>query len=186
MKEEWRPCVGFEDFYEVSNIGRVRSIAFYSAKYKKVFKRKNPNLRTLDTTNEGYKRVLLSLYGVHHHWAVHRLVASAFIPNPDKLPFINHKDENPSNNIVDNLEWCTGKYNSNYGTLPKRISERMLLNHPQAKAVFQYTKDGVFITAFKSASEAGRAVGLKNGDLVCRVCKGKAKTAKGFIFKFAQ
>ena len=88
MKEEWRPCKGYEGFYEVSNMGRVRSIAVYSAKYGKVIERKTPRLRQLETSRDGYKRLALSLYGDEKHWFVHRLVALAFIPNQENLPFI--------------------------------------------------------------------------------------------------
>lgn len=184
MKEEWRPCVGYEGFYEVSNLGRVRSIAVYIDKYKKVFQRKSPVLKIAETTREGYKRVLLSLYGKHHHCAVHRLVAMAFIPNDENLPEINHKDENPANNKVDNIEWCTRKYNANYGTLPKRMSEWQMNSPVRSKAVYQYTKTGEFITAYPSMNEAGRNVGV-SGNMIGRVCKGKAKSAAGFVFKFA-
>lgn len=185
MKEEWRAVVGYEGFYEVSNLGNVRSLAVYSAKYKKVIKRKEPRLRKQETSHDGYQRVLLCLYGVHHHFMVHRLVAQAFIPNPDNLPEVNHKDEDTQNNRVENLEWCTAEYNSNYGTLPKRISKRMREEHYAAKKVLQYTLDGKYITSYKSQNEAGRAIGHKNGDVVGRVCRGQAKTAGGFIFRFA-
>ena len=184
MSEIWKPCVGFEGFYEVSNFGNVRSIAVYIDKYKRVCQRKSPVLKALETTREGYKRVLLSLYGKHHHCAVHRLVGMAFIPNENNLPEINHKDENPANNKVENLEWCTRKYNANYGTLPNRISGWQTNSPVRSKAIYQYTKDGEFITAYPSLNEAGRCVGV-SGDMIGRVCKGKAKSAAGFIFKFA-
>ena len=184
MKEEWRPCSGFEGFYEVSNTGQVRSIAVYSYKYKRVLKRKSPKLKAQETTREGYKRVLLSIYGVQYHCAVHRLVARAFVPNPENLPCVNHKDEVTGNNNADNLEWCTWKYNSNYGTLPRRISERMAVNHPTSKTVNQYKIDGTFVTSYRSLNDAGRAIGVTGG-MIGRVCKGKSKTAGGFIFKYA-
>lgn len=184
MKEEWRPCVGFEGFYEVSNLGRVRSVAVYSDKYKRVCQRKSPVLKAVETTREGYKRVLLCLYGKHYHCAVHRLVAMAFIPNTENSPEVNHKDENPANNRVDNLEWCSRKYNANYGTLPERISKRQINNPELSKVVFQYTKDGEFVTAYPSMNEAGRSVGVTGG-MISRVCRGKAKSAAGFIFKFS-
>lgn len=184
MKEEWRPVSGYEGFYEVSNLGNVRSLAVYSWKYKRVIQRKTPVMKVQETTHDGYKRVGLSLYGNKKHWLVHRLVAMTFIPNDDNLPEINHKDENTKNNIITNLEWCTRKYNANFGTLPQRISDRMNISHPTAKVVFQYMKDGTFITAYPSLKAAGRAIGL-TGDMIGRVCKGKAKTAGGFIFKYA-
>lgn len=176
--------MGFEDFYEVSNFGNVRSVAVYSYKYQRVIRRKVPKQRIKETIKGEYKRVLLCLYGVHHHCAVHRLVAAAFIPNPDNLPCVNHKDENPSNNVVYNLEWCTYKYNSNYGTLPQRISERQTNSAALSKAVFQYELDGTFLSAYPSQREASRQTGV-SADMIGRACRGKAKTAGGFIFKFA-
>lgn len=182
--EEWKDCKGFESFYQVSNEGRVRSMAVWSHKYQKVLKRKTPHLNSIETTKDGYKRVLLCSYGVHHHCAVHRLVAQAFIENPHNLPCINHKDENPSNNCVDNLEWCTYKYNSNYGTLPKRISERQINNPALSRVVSQYTLNGEFVASYPSIREAERITGIDN-TMISRVCRGKSKFAKGYVWKYA-
>lgn len=183
--EEWRDCIGYEGFYQVSNEGRVRSLAVWSAKYHKICKRKIPTLKAQDTTVEGYKRVLLSLYGVHKHWSVHRLVAMAFIPNNNNLPEINHKDENTANNNVENLEWCTRKYNANYGTLPHRISVRSTNAPNSSKPVRQFSLDGSFISEFPSLNEAARHIGTISGDMIGRACKGKARTAGGYLWKFA-
>lgn len=185
-KEIWRPCKGFEPFYIVSNFGRVKSVAVYSDKYKRIFMRPCQKEKKQETTKDGYKRVLLCYYGKHFHVGVHRLVAQAFIENPNGYPCINHKDENTRNNHADNLEWCTWKYNSNYGTLPKRISERMKANHPAAKAVYQYSVDGNFITEYRSANEASRAIGTVSGNMITRVCRGQAKTAGGYKWSYAK
>lgn len=182
--EEWRDCKGFEGFYQVSNEGRVRSIAVWNAKHNKVCLRKHPVLKSIETTKDGYKRVLLSYYGNHHHCAVHRLVAQAFIPNPNNFPCINHKDENQANNISENLEWCTWKYNSNYGTLPQRISDRQRNSPDLSIAVNQYTLNGVFVNTFPSMKEAERQTGI-DSTMIGRVCKGKSKYAKGYLWKYA-
>ena len=100
--EEWKNVIGYEGLYEVSDIGNVRNV------------RRNTLLR-LTKTNYGYIQVSLYKNGIKTGLKVHRLVAEAFIPNLDNLPQVNHKDENKSNNRVDNLEWCTAKYNNNYG-----------------------------------------------------------------------
>lgn len=184
MNEEWRPCVGFEGFYEVSNFGRVRSIAVYIDKHKRVYQRKAPVLKAIETNRDGYKRVLLCHYGKHHHCAVHRLVAMAFIPNEKNLEEVNHKDENPANNNVENLEWCSRKYNANYGTLPKRISKRMSVQHPTAKRVYQLDINGNVIAEFKSQREAGRIMGI-GGEVITRACKGTVKLAGGYRWKYA-
>ena len=186
MKEEWRPCKCFEPFYEVSNTGKVRSVAVWSDKYQRIIKRPVSKIKKQETTKDGYKRVVLCYYGKHHHCAVHRLVAQAFIPNPNELPCVNHKDENTQNNNVDNLEWCSWEYNSNYGTLPKRISERMTANHPKSKVVYQYYLDGTFITAYPSANEAARSIGTASGNMITRACRGQAKTAGGYKWSYTK
>lgn len=183
--EEWKDVKGYEGFYQVSNKGEVRNIAVFSYKYQRVLKRKSPRPLRPEITYDGYKRVVLSLYGKKRKFSVHRLVAFAFIPNPDNLPEVNHKDENTANNVANNLEWCTAKYNSNYGTLPQRISERCKNDSRISKAVFQYSMDGSFISAYPSAKEAQRQTGA-NADVICRVCKGKAKQSGGFKWTYAK
>ena len=185
MKEIWKPCKGFEEFYEVSNTGHVRSIALYSDKHKRVIKRKHPVIKAEETTHDGYKRVLLCLYGVHHHCAVHRLVAQTFIPNIDGLPEVNHKDENTQNNSVGNLEWCSRKYNANYGTHPKRIKERMRKNHPTAKPVIQFDISGNKVREWKSQKEAARYLGIRSEN-ISRCCKGKNHQAAGYYWHYAK
>lgn len=184
--EIWKPCVGFEPFYMVSNFGRVKSVAVYSDKYKRILMRPCQRVKKQETTRDGYKRVLLCYYGKHYHIGVHRLVAQAFIENPNNYPCINHKDEKPSNNHADNLEWCTYKYNSNYGTLPKRISERMKVNHPAAKTVYQYSQDGTFMGSYCSANEASRVIGSVSGDMISRACRDQAKTAGGYRWSYTK
>ena len=100
--EEWKNVIGYEGLYEVSNKGNVRNV------------RRNTLLK-LSKTNDGYIQVHLYKNGIRTGFKVHRLVAQAFIPNPDNLPEVNHKDEDKTNNNVTNLEWCTAKYNVNYG-----------------------------------------------------------------------
>ena len=120
MQEIWKDVVGYEQFYQVSNKGRIR-------------RKKDNFVYKPRTFTNGYKSVLLYKDG---KWSrtggkselVHRLVALAFIPNPNNYPQVNHKDENKSNNFVDNLEWCTRKYNNNYGTAKARMMEK---NHIQ-------------------------------------------------------
>ena len=100
--EEWKNIIGYEGLYEVSNMGNVRNV------------RRNTLLR-FSKNNYGYIQVYLYKNGIRNGFKVHRLVAQAFIPNPDNLPQVNHKDEDKTNNSVENLEWCDHKYNVNYG-----------------------------------------------------------------------
>ena len=124
MIEEWRPVVGYEGLYEVSNTGRVRSLD----KYDSMNRFLRGRILRLFTDGLGYLRAQLYSNSKRKSFLVHRLVAQAFIPNPDNLPQVNHRDENPSNDSVDNLEWCDGKYNVNYGTRIDRIRDIRLKN----------------------------------------------------------
>ena len=108
MKEIWKDIEGYEGRYKVSNKGRV-----YDNKLDKF----------IGYESLGYMCVALCKDKKQKKCRVHRLVAQAFIPNPDNLPVINHKDENKTNNCVENLEWCTVKYNTNYGTSIQRQKE---------------------------------------------------------------
>lgn len=117
----------------------------------------------------------------------HRFIAECFIPNPDNLPCINHKDENKTNNRVENLEWCDYKYNLNYGTHNKRVGEsnsKALKNNPKiCKKVYQYTKDGVLVKEWCSLREIERVFGYCNG-YISRCCNGKYKYAYDYIWSF--
>ena len=125
MNEEiWRPVVGYEGLYEVSNTGRVRSLD----KYDSMNRFLRGRILRLFTDGLGYLRAQLYSNSKRKSFLVHRLVAQAFILNPDNLPQVNHRDENPSNDNVDNLEWCDGKYNVNYGTRIDRIRDIRLKN----------------------------------------------------------
>lgn len=124
MEEIWKPVLGYEGLYEVSNLGRVRSVD-RSVTYNngQIHLHKGKLLSPGKTNKLGYLQVALCKNGSIKHKLVYRLVAEVFIPNPDNLPQVNHKDENPLNNCVDNLEWCTSEYNINYGTRTQRAIE---------------------------------------------------------------
>lgn len=110
MKEQWKPVVGYEDLYFVSNLGRIYGI-------------KRKRLISICLRKDGYTKVGLYKNGIRTHFGVHRLVAQAFIENPCNFPQVNHIGENKTNNSVDNLEWCTAKQNMNHGTRLQRASE---------------------------------------------------------------
>ena len=113
MQEIWKDVRGWEGLYQISNLGNVRTLHY-----------KKPYLRKLSKTQRGYLVVNFFISkGKYKNYSVHRLVAEAFIPNPNNLPQINHKDENRLNNRVDNLEWCTNKYNCNYGHHCENLSK---------------------------------------------------------------
>ena len=124
MIEEWRKIVGYEGLYEVSSLGRVRSLDRYD---ERNHFRKGKVLSPIKDTGD-YLKVNLYCNGKNKKCLVHRLVAQAFIENPDNLPEVNHKDEDKSNNRVDNLEFCDRKYNVNYGTAKIRSRDTKIKN----------------------------------------------------------
>lgn len=160
-KEIWREIDGFPD-YEVSNLGRVCS-----------FKGKYPRIRKLCKHPKGYLYVILCTDGKNVGKRVHRLVAEAFIPNPESKPHVNHIDEDKLNNVAENLEWVTCMENNNHGTRNKKVAMRL------GKAVVQYTTDGVFMAEYSSIHEAERVTGIAKSS-ICKVCRGKLKTAGGY------
>lgn len=158
--EIWKDIKGYEGFYQISNYGNVKSLNYRRTGNEKLMK---PILQPT-----GYLCVML--YKPLKNFFIHRLVAEAFIPNPDNLPCVNHKDENQTNNHVGNLEWCTYKYNNEYGTRLKRVRETQLNNPNKSKKVYQYTLDGELVKEWKSINECGRN-GFNQSD-VYYCCKG--------------
>lgn len=112
--EIWKDIKDYEGLYQVSNMGRVKSLNYHNTKEERILKQ---------NIVRGYYQVCFSVNKKRKYYRVNRLVAQAFLPNPNNYPCVNHKDENPKNNIVSNLEWCDVKYNINYGTRNKRIGK---------------------------------------------------------------
>lgn len=174
LKEEWRDIEGYEGKYQVSNLGRVKSLDRYR-KYKDSV----PNSLALvkgkmlkgKIDKDGYIEYALCT-GKHKqlkYYRAHRLVAQAFIPNPNNYPIINHKDENKSNNRVDNLEWCTNQYNIEYS---------------RAKPILQFDKNWNYLNRWKSCAEIERKLGLDHRSIQ-RCCVGKMKSRGGFKWGYA-
>lgn len=160
----WKDVKGYENLYQVSNDGLVRT------SHKGLWE-----ILSAGRTKHGYYNVLLHKDGKRKNERVHRLVASAFIPNPNNYPYINHKDENPSNNHVDNLEWCTAEYNSNYGTCKERIA------NSNSKPILKYDLDGNFICEYKSLAEAERIEGIDHAT-ISMSCSGRVSYQCGYIW----
>lgn len=177
MEEIWKDIKGYEGLYQVSNLGKVRSMDRWVAHKgnSKVFV--VGKLIKLQTKKNGYIRVDLSKNHKHKHYAVHRLVAQAFIPNPDNLPQVNHKDEDKTNNRVDNLEWCDNHYNITYSTPQQRYYRGM------CRKVYQYTLDGEFIREWESVSEIGRQLKY-TPSRICDCCNGKSKRSYNCIWSY--
>lgn len=158
MKEIWKTIECYEN-YEISNLGRVKN------------KKKNYSLKPLNLN--GYLVVCLCKNGKQKLFRIHRLVAFAFLPNPNNYPFVNHKDEDKTNNHVNNLEWCTAKYNCNYGT---RNERRIKKQSKQIKCI----ENGVI---YNSGNEIQKLLGFSAGNInLC--CHGKLKSAYGYHWEF--
>lgn len=163
--EIWKDIIGWEGLYQISSYGIVKS-----------FRKKEPHLLSTCVGTHGYCVVLLhDGNGQRKNERVHRLVAQAFIPNPNNYPYINHKDEDKTNNQVENLEWCTAEYNSNYGTCKKRIG---LTN---GIPVLKYDLDGNFISEYRTMTEAERNEGIDHAN-ICICCEGKISNCNNFIW----
>ena len=175
MTEIWRDIEGFEGKYQVSNQGRVRSM-WRTNQYKSHIG--IPKILKPSEHRQGYLFVYLTNGRKRTKHYVHRLVAEAFIPNPDNLPQVNHKSEVKTENFVENLEWCDGKYNSNYGTRVQRWKPQV------EKPIIQTTIDGKFVRRFMSAKEAERECGYNSG-YISSVCHGRRLSAYGYKFHFA-
>lgn len=178
MEEIWKDVKGYEGLYQVSNLGRVKSLSRALPHTKGYIAHYKGKLLPLQKCRN-YSRVGLSKNGKQTGYFVHRLVAEAFIPNPDNLPEVNHKDENPSNNNVNNLEWCSHLYNSNYGTRRRRISETTL-NNPYTSQAVLCVETGI---VYPSAHEASRQTNVNLVNL-CRVCRGERNQAGGYHWKY--
>ena len=139
VEEVWKNVVGYEGLYQVSNLGNVRSVDRNIFNGKTLAKKRGKTMKSYVVRN-GYVSTRLSKNGEVKNCLVHRLVAMAFIPNPNNLPQVNHKDENKQNNHVDNLEWCDRLYNNNYGTAKARHSASKKENPPNA-ILYEYENE---------------------------------------------
>lgn len=180
MKEIWKDIEGYEGLYQVSNCGKVKSLNYRNCGYSKDLVPKR--------NNSGYLWVELFKNGKRAPMLIHRLVANAFIPNPDKLPQVNHKDENPENNCIDNLEWCTSYYNVQYTFKrhPEKFGKKQGAYGPykHKNSVVQMTKLGETVKSWLNAATIERETLWKASSIIS-CCEGKRKSAYGFIWQYA-
>ena len=175
MKEIWKDIIGYEGLYQISNLGNVKRIT------------KNCKILKQSDNRNGYKLVGLCKNNKRKNYYIHRLVAIAFIENKENYKEINHKDNNKSNNIVDNLEWCNRNYNVKYSYdkgyhIPyKPLLGRKGKEHPISKSVKQYDLNGNFIKEYESANLASQETNICYMSIKKCRCN-KQKTAGGFIW----
>lgn len=216
MEEVWKDVVGYEGLYQVSNLGRVKSLSRLvdKGKYGTIYTKER--ILKNQKVNVNYLFVILSKDGKHKNMTVHRLMAKAFLPNPENLSDVNHKDENPSNNFIyvnedgsvdyekSNLEWCTHKYNCNYGTSKIRIiktrrknndvsemvkkqkeTKKRLKSRCRPLPIAQYSTNGELLATYESALQASKTTGI-HVSAILRCCHGVYKQMRGFIWKFIE
>ena len=172
--EIWKPVVGYEGLYEVSNLGNVRSLDKITSDGRRI----KGKILTHYLTEKGYLRCFI----YDKQIKIHRLVAQAFLPNPNNYPEVNHKDENKQNNMVwvnddgsidydkSNLEWCNRSQN---------------IRHSRGKTIIQYDSKGKFLREWKNLATIEEQLNYYKSN-ICNVCKGKLKTAYGFIWKYKE
>ncbi len=165
-KMEWKTVVECNK-YEVNYFGDIRH------KVRKQILKGRPN-------KNGYLYVQFVINGKRKNFAIHRIVANAFIPNPNHKPEVNHKDSNKSNNKIENLEWVNSsenkKHSYNYG---------FRKTHQQSKPVRQFTKDGLFIKEWQSISDAAQSLNCTVG-AISNCALGRTKTSMGYVWKFVE
>lgn len=185
MEEIWKAIEGYEGKYEVSNLGRVRSLDRKVATVHSAMRTIKGKTLVPWTDKYGYLHVNLWCECKMKSQMVHRLVAGAFIPNPDNMPEVNHKDEDKQNNRADNLEWCNTRYNINYGNRSHKVSQTRISKAMLGLRVEQLTMDGQHVRTFDSIREASRVSGADKSVIV-RVCKGRLQSAGGYRWRYIE
>ena len=164
-KTEWREVKEYSN-YEVNQLGEIRH-----KKRQKILKPRD--------NNGGYQYVNFKINGKNTNFAVHRIVANAFIPNPNGYTEVNHKDYNKKNNCVDNLEWVSSSQNKQHSYLKQENKKS------RGKAINQYTKEGIFLKTFDSVSDAAKELGCCVA-AISNCCLGRTKTSQGFRWSFVE
>lgn len=168
MTEEiWKDIEGYEGLYQVSNIGRVKSLNYNRTGEEKILKL---------CKVRGYLYVGLCKDGKNKSLKVHRLVATAFIPNPENKPNIDHINTIRTDNRVENLHWVTQRENVNNPITMSKISRKVL----------QFTKEDVFVRKWDCIADAERDLGINSHGNINKCCKGKYKTCCGFIWQYTE
>lgn len=178
MQCKWKPIKGYEGLYEVSSQGDIKSVSRTNRSGRSYGKRTiGGKFLHQITDKDGYKTVCLCKNGVKKQFRVHRLIAVAFLDNSEKLPIVNHKNENKADNRVSNLEWCSVYYNNHYG---KGYCEQRFLN--LRKTVKQLDLNNKIVRIFKSISEAANIMGINRNTIANRVRSHSTTPYYGYIW----
>ena len=169
MKEIWKDIPEYEGYYQISNLGRIKSLHNYRGKESII----KPRIK------QEYLTIGLRKNNVRKWKRIHRLIAEAFIPNPNNYPVVNHKNENKLDNRIENLEWCTVGYNNTYGSRLKRVKQKV------SKPVIQYDLQGNYIKEFESIGDAAREINTNAGNII-KCCKRNPKynKVKGYVWRY--
>lgn len=189
-KEIWKPIKGYEELYEVSNLGNVRSLTtIINCKGAKGIDTHIRNGKVLSKAigTTGYYIVVLSRNSKTKQVRIHRLVAEAFLDNPNNYPCVNHIDGNKLNNNVDNLEWCTHSHNNKeaYRLGLKKSTWGGVINkdNPNSKPLLQFDLNGNFIREWESAAQVKRELGYC-AENIRNCCKGRRPKANGYLWEY--
>ena len=181
MEEIWKDVDGFEGIYQVSNLGRVKSLERV-VNYPKCTKHVKEHIMSGSDNGHGYLTVMMRVNNKGVRKYIHRLVAQAFIPNPKNLPEVNHKDENRSNNNVMNLEWVDYLTNRTYGTRLRRLSD----SNTKHVCIVQYSLNFDYIREYKSPKQAVDDLGVNNTNNIYKCLNKQANTAYGYIWRYKE
>jgi hypothetical protein len=182
--EVWKDVAGYSGLYQISNLGRVKSTEKLHRIGNGAYQPRPERIRVPRLNTDGYYKLMLSKDGVKKMYAIHRLIAMAFIPNPESKPCINHKNGVKTDNRIENLEWCTYSENNfhKYRVLGYKDVKPVGKDHWKSMPVARLNEHGETIETFDSITDAARKYGLSLGNL-SRACKGIYKTSGGFKWK---
>ena len=188
MIEIWKDIEMYEGLYQISDLGNVKALARTKKdSLGRIVRTKERILKPSKTRkNNGYKLVMLTKNKSRKGFLVHVLVAKHFVDNPNNYPIVNHKDEVKTHNKSNNLEWCTYKYNTNYGSCREKLSINHSPNGANAvkRPVNQYDRKNNFIDNFESLTDASSKTNISLAN-IAMCCKNIRKTAGNYIWEYA-